>query len=129
LLAYIEHGLQLLWVGLHEGQVINVEKATYPYWCGGAMRNSDVGETRAKLENQVCHIDPKEARREFGALVEAAQDFDTIMCRQMWVEHPKIYRSEAFAKMYSTSDSQCHDQRADKGVCAGIRMGMPWCSQ
>ena len=64
------------------------------------MRNGGVGETPAELENQVCHIDPEEARREFGALGEAAQDFNTIMCRQVWVEHPNINRSEAFAKMF-----------------------------
>ena len=64
------------------------------------MRNSVVGETRAELENQVHHIDPEEARREFGALGEAAQNIDTIMCRQVWVEHPNINRSEAFAKMF-----------------------------
>ena len=108
LLAYIEHGLQLLWVSRHEGRVIDVEEATYPYWCGGAMRSSGIGETRAELDNQVCHIDPEEAGRELGALGEATQNFDTIM---------------------RTSDSQCHNQRADQGVCAGRRMGMPWCSQ
>ena len=64
------------------------------------MRNGGVVESPAELKNQVCHIDPEEPRREFGALGEAAQDFNTIICRLVWVEHPNINRSEAFAKMF-----------------------------
>ena len=64
------------------------------------MRNGGVGKSPAELKNQVCHTDLEKARREFGALGEAAQDFDTIICRQVWMEHVNINRSEAFAEIF-----------------------------